>query len=81
MFGEYGWGTHPNQDLTIFVKQSKTHEAAYFPDETRQLSDSLILDVFVQLLSLIRLIASNAFQNLSSGCLVGAHNKNVICNM
>jgi len=53
--GEYGgWGL--NQALTTFVELSKTHEAAHYPDETRRASDSLFLDIFVQLLSSIRLI-------------------------
>ena len=34
----------------------------------------------VQLLSLIRLIASNTFPNLSSGCLVEAHNTGFLSN-
>jgi len=37
--------------------------------------DSLFLDVFVQLLSSIRLIRNNTSLNLSSRCLVKAHNR------
>ena len=42
---------HPNRAPTTFVELSKTHEAAHCPDETRRPSDSLFLDVFIQLLS------------------------------
>jgi len=42
---------HPNRAPITFIELSKTHEAAHCPDETRRLSDSLFLDVFVQLLS------------------------------
>ena len=40
---------HPNRAPTTFVELSKT-QAAHCPDETRRPSDSLFLDVFVQLL-------------------------------
>jgi len=66
---------HPNRAPTTFVELSKTHEAMHCPDETRRPSDSLFLDVFVQLLSLIRLIENNTSLNLSSRFLVKAHNK------
>jgi len=65
---------HPNRASTTFVELSKTHEAAHCPDETRRPSDSLFLDVFVQLLSSIRLIGNNTSLNLSSRCLIKAHN-------
>ena len=42
---------HPNRAPTTFVELSKTHEAAHCLDETRRPSDSLFLDVFIQLLS------------------------------
>ena len=70
-------GEHPNRAPITFVELSKTHEAAHCPDETRCSSDSLFLNVFVQLLfncSSIRLIGNNTSLNLSSRCLVKAHN-------
>jgi len=71
---------HPNRAST-FVELSKTHEAAHCPDETRRPSDSLFLDVFVQLLSLIRLIGNNTFLNLSSRCLIKSHNTGSLSNL
>ena len=71
---------HPNRAPTTFVESSKTHETAHCPDETRRPSDSLFLDVFVQLLSLIRLIGNNTSLNLSSRCLVKAHNTESLSN-
>jgi len=50
---------HSNRAPTTFVELSKTHEAAHCPNETRRPSDSLFLNVFVQLLSSIRLIGNN----------------------
>jgi len=44
---------HPNQTPTTFVELSKTHEAAHCLDEIRRSSDSLFLDVFVQLLQFV----------------------------
>ena len=43
-------------------------------------SDSLFLDVFIQLLSSIRLIGNNTSLNLSSRCLVKAHNTGSLSN-
>jgi len=71
---------HPNRAPTTFVDLSKTHEAAHCPDETRRPSDSLFLDVFVQLLSLICLVGNNTSLNLSSRCLVKAHNIGSLSN-
>jgi len=71
---------HPNRAPTTFVELSKTHEAAHCPDETRRPSDSLFLDVFVQLLSSIRLIGNNTSLNLSSRCLIKAHNTGSLSN-
>ena len=65
---------------TTFVELSKIHEAAHCPNETRRPSDSLFLDVFVQLLSSIRLIGNNISLNLSSHCLVKAHNTGSLFN-
>jgi len=65
---------------TTFIELSKTHEATHCPDETRRLSDSLFLDVFVQLLSSIRPIGNNTSLNLSSRCLVKAHNTGSLSN-
>ena len=70
---------HPNRAPTTFVELSKT-QAAHCPDETRRPSDSLFLDVFVQLLSSIRLIGNNTSLNLSSCCLVKAHNTGSLFN-
>ena len=82
MSGEYGMDgvEHPNRAPTTFVELSKTHEAAHCPDETRRPSDSLFLDVFVQLLSSIRLIGNNTSLNLSFRCLVKAHNTGFLSN-
>jgi len=63
---------HPNGASTTFVELSKTYEAAHCLDQTCP-SDSLFLDVFVQLLSSI-LIGNNTSLNLLSRCLVKAHN-------
>jgi len=71
---------HPNRAPIIFVELSKTHEAAHCPNETRCPSDSLFLDVFVQLLSSIRLSENNTSLNLSSRCLVKAHNTGSLSN-
>ena len=71
---------HPNRAPTTFVELSKTYEAAHCPDETWRPSDSLFLDVFVQLLSSIRLIGNNASLNLSSR-LVKAHNIGSLSNL
>ena len=70
---EYGeWVEYPNRAPTTFVELSKI-QAAHCPNETRRPSDSLFLDVFVQLLFSIRLIGNNTSLNLSSRCLVKAH--------
>jgi len=74
---------HPNRAPITFVELSKTHETAHCPDETRCSSDSLFLNVFVQLLfncSLIRPIGNNTSLNLSSRCLVKAHNTGSLSN-
>jgi len=72
---------YPNRAPTTFVELSKTHEAAHCPDEIRCPSDSLFLDVFVcQLLSSIRLIGNNTSLNLSSRCLIKAHNTGSLSN-
>ena len=54
---------HPNQAPTTFVELSKTHEVAHCRGETPRLSDSLLLDVFVQLLFLICLVGNNISLN------------------
>ena len=72
---------HPNRALTTFVELSKTHEVAHCPDETRRPSDSLFLNVFVQLLSSIRLIGNNTSLNLSSRCLIKVHNTGSLSNL
>jgi len=69
-----------NRAPTTFVELSKTYEGAHCPDETRCPSDSLFLDVFVQLLSSIRLIENNTSLNLSSRCLIKAHNTGSLSN-
>jgi len=71
---------HPNRAPTTFVELSKTHEVTHCPDEIRRPSDSLFLVVFVQLLSSIRLIGNNTSLNLSSRCLVKAHNTEFLFN-
>jgi len=71
---------YPNRAPITFVELSKTHEAAHCPDEIRRPSDSLFLDVFVQLLSSIRLIGNNTSLNLSSHCLVKAYNTESLSN-
>jgi len=71
---------HPNRAPTIFVELSKTHEAAHCLDETRRPFDSLFLDVFVQLLSSIRLIGNSISLNLSSHCLIKTHNTGSLSN-
>ena len=71
--GEYGrWGR--TSQLQQLLSSYQTHETAHCPDKTRRSSDSLFLDVFVQLLSSIRLIGNSTSLNLSSHCLVKAHN-------
>jgi len=71
---------HPNRDPTTFVELSKIYEAAHCPDEIRRPSDSLFLDIFVQLLSSIHLIGNNTSLNLSSRCLVKVHNTGSLSN-
>lgn len=72
MSGEYSrWSSTFQLSSNSFVEQSKTHEAANCHDKTRRSSNSLLLDVFVQLPSLIRLIS---FPNLLFDSLVEAHN-------
>ena len=71
---------HPNRAPTTFVELSKTHEVAHCRGETPRPSDSLLLDVFVQLLFLICLVGNNISLNLSSRCLVKAHNTGNISN-
>jgi len=66
---------HPNRAPITFIELLKTHEAAHCPDKTRRPSDSLFLDVFVQLLFSIRLIGNNTSLNLSSRCLIKTHNR------
>jgi len=64
--GEYdGWGRTSQPSSNNFCRVlSKTH----YPDETQRSSNSLFLDVFVQLLFSIRLIGNNTSLNLSSRC-------------
>jgi len=71
---------HLNRAPTTFAELSKTHEAVHYPDETRRPSDSLFLNIFVQLLSSIRLIGNNTSLNLSSRCLIKAHNTGFLSN-
>ena len=71
---------HPNQAPTTFVELSKTHEVAHCRGETRRPSDSLHLDVFVQLLFLICLVGNNISLNLSSCCLIKTHNTGYLFN-
>ena len=54
---------HPNQAPTTFVELSKTHEVAHCRGETPRPFDSLLLDVFVQLLLLICLVGNNISLN------------------
>ena len=72
---------HLNRTPTIFVELSKTQEAAHCPDETQRPFDSLFLNIFVQLLSSIRLIGNNISLNLSSRYLVKAHNTKSLSNL
>ena len=71
---------HPKQAPTTFVELSKTHEVAHCRGETRRPSDSLHLDVFVQLLFLICLVGNNISLNLSSCCLIKTHNAGYLSN-
>ena len=80
--GEYGGWDRPSQSSSNnFCRVlSKTYEAAHCLDETRRPFDLLFLNVFVQLLSSIRLIGNNTSLNLSSRCLVKAHNTGSLSN-
>ena len=65
---------HHSLAPTTSVELSKTHEVAHCRGETPRPSDSLLLDIFVQLLFLICLVGDNISLNLSSRCLLKAHN-------
>jgi len=52
---------HPNRAPTTFVELSKTHEAAHCP---RRPSDSLFLDVFVQLLYCFSIFDSSNWETI-----------------
>ena len=71
---------HPNQAPTTFVELSKTHEVAHCRGETRRPSDSIHLDVFVQLLFFVYLVGNNISLNLSSCCLIKTHNAGYLSN-
>jgi len=71
---------HPNRAPHNFFELSKIYEAAHCPDETQCPFDSLFLNVFVQLLSSIRLIGNNISLNLSFRCLVKVHNTGSLSN-
>ena len=71
---------HPNQAPTTFVELSKTYDVAHCRGETRRHSDSLHLDVFVQLLFLICLVGNYISLNLSSCCLIKTHNTGYLSN-
>ena len=72
---------HPNRAATTFVKLSRhmRPRIVLMKHDAFPIRYFWIL-LFVQLLSLIRLIGNNTSLNLSSRCLVKAHNTGFLSN-
>ena len=70
----------PTKLQQLLLTCQKTHEVAHCRGETRRPSDSLHLDVFIQLLFLICLVGNNISLNLSSCCLIKTHSTGYLSN-